>query len=389
MTTGITTNPSGFFRDTPGLADIQTLPQALSEHGYRVTGFGKLFHRGHGNVMGDDFPQRHYFGYGPKLKHQVNHTIGDGLSDWAIVPGPVPIKVRKPAARGAGSFDEDVALRVSLFLSDEHADPFFLGCGFFRPHTPLYAPKRFFDRFPLDSLALTPAPVDDSADLPYFGKRPRVAKDIEAPGLWQPQWVEDNGKRPEIVQAYLACVAYVDEQIGKVIDAVDESRYADNTYIFAVSDHGWNLGEKQHWGKAALWEQTTRIPFLVSGPGVKAGETSDIPVDLLALYPTIAELCGMQAEHRLEGRSLVSSFDGISEAEAAEHVGVVMTFSDHHALKTKEWRYIRYHPEGEELYDLSSDPHEFVNLITQRPEQAEEMRKLMDSLLESYGTGVH
>ncbi|MEM7697850.1 MAG: sulfatase [Verrucomicrobiota bacterium] len=357
--TGITTNHSGFFRDLAEFADIVTLPQAVGAAGYRTIGLGKLFHLGHGNRIGDDWQQQRKYGYGPRLDPHLNYTEGDGLSDWGI---PTADRWRrggpKPEDPFAASFDDEIASRTSDLLKDRHDRPFLIGCGLFRPHTPLYATEEDFAQFPIEAISLPEVKSDDNADLPYFGKKPRREIDIEAPGLWQHDWVLANDAWAEIVQAYLAAVWSADAAVGKIISALDKSEYAENTWVILFSDHGWHLGEKEHWGKAALWEQTTRVPLIVMGPGVAAARC-DAPVDLLSIYPTIMDIIGVESLHRLDGESLLPYLRDPTKSNPG---GIVTTFSDHHALRTDRWRYVRYSDGSEELYDHESDPNEWLNL---------------------------
>lgn len=376
-TTGITTNPSGWFRDRPEWRDVTSLPQALAADGYSTAGFGKLFHLGHGNKPWPDWQQHRNYGYGPITAVHLNYVEGDRLSDWGV-PKEGNRKGPQPSNPGMASFDEDIAERIIEFLGDVHNRPFFLGCGFFRPHTPLYARQRWFDHFPLKQVSLPEVRSDDNDDLPYFGKKPRREQDIEAPGLWNHEWVTANDAWKEIMQAYLASMASADEQVGRVIDALKKSKFADNTYIVLFSDHGWHLGEKKHWGKAALWEQTTRVPLIVAGPGIPAGKKSNAPVELLSLYPTILELTGTEPPGHLEGISIRPL---LQQGEQDWPHAALTTFSDHHALRTERFRYIRYVDGSEELYDHDSDPDEWTNLAVEDHSSLPQLRSQMTRIL--------
>ena len=227
---------------------------------------------------------------------------------------------------------------------------------------------------------LTPLdPGNDLDDLPYFGKRARREQDIEAPGLWNHEWVLENNKWQEIVQAYMASIAAVDHEVGRVVRALEKSEHADNTVIVLFSDHGWHLGEKQHWGKAALWEQTTRVPMIFSGPGISAGIVRKEPVELLSLYPTLLDFAEAESPSHVEGVSLMPL---LAEGDPEWSHPAVTTFSDHHALRTERWRYIRYEDGSEELYDHESDPHEWDNLATRDHEMLAQLRKQLDSVLQ-------
>lgn len=378
-TTGITTNPSGWFRDNPLYRNVITLPQALGAAGYSTIGFGKLFHLGHGNQPWPDFQQSRKYGYGPLLNEHLGYREGDRLSDWGVPPkGPGVRRGPQPSHPDMASFGEDIATRILHVLGDTHDRPFFLGCGFYRPHTPLYARPKWFDQFPIGEVDLPEIQENDLDDLPYFQKLPRREQDIEAPGLWNHEWVVKNKAWREIMQAYLASMAAADAEVGRVLEALAGSRYADSTYVILFSDHGWHLGEKEHWGKAALWEQTTRIPLIISGPGLPEGKVCPEPVELLSLYPTLLDLAGVTPPDHLEGFSLRPLLE---KNDAGWPHAALTTFSDHHALRTKRWRYIRYVDGSEELYDHESDPHEWTNLAVSEHPELPSLRQQMDELL--------
>lgn len=378
-TTGITTNHTGFFRENPKYRDVACLPQAMQGAGYATAAFGKVYHLGSKVDASPDWEQLRTYHYGPLLKEHLNFHTGDRLTDWGILPSGSHQRIGSlPSDPEAPTFDEDIARRTIEFLGDSHNKPFFLGCGFFRPHTPLYSRKKWFDQFPLDEISLPEVLENDIDDLPYFKAKPRREKDVEAPGLWTHEWIVKNGKWKEILQAYLAATASADDKVGQVIEALRKSQYKKNTYVILFSDHGWHLGEKEHWGKAALWEQTTRIPFIVVGPGIPKGIRCDRPAELIDIYPTVLDYAGVDAPHKLEGFSLRPLLE---DSKADWSHPALTTFSDHHALRTDRWRYIRYIDGSEELYDHQNDPNEWHNLaITDHPELPS-LRKEMEIIL--------
>jgi arylsulfatase A-like enzyme len=166
-------------------------------------------------------------------------------------------------------------------------------------------------------------------------------------------------------RAYLAAITYVDGQIGRVLDALDMSPYRDNTIIVFLGDHGWNLGEKHHWRKFALWEESTRAPLIWVGPGVtRTGATSNAPVDFMSIYPTLSELCGLPIPAHVEGPSLKKL---LADPAAKWDRPALMTHGyRNHAVRTGQWRYIRYEDGSEELYDARRDPYEWTNLANER-----------------------
>ncbi|MCW8927039.1 MAG: sulfatase-like hydrolase/transferase, partial [Xanthomonadales bacterium] len=247
-------------------------------------------------------------------------------------------------------------------LHQEWDKPFFLAVGFHRPHQPLYNPKRFHDLYPPESVALPPTVDNDLADVPRSGKEYALApntsglhKSVVAYGEWE-----------NAVSSYLASISFVDEQVGNIMAALQESPYAENTLVVLWSDHGWHLGEKEHWGKATGWYQSTRIPMIIVPPasqipeGFEPDTTSVRPVNLLDLAPTIAAITGVPLIEDWEGSSLLPLLqDPGREWQAFTHT----TFGlGNHTVSTERWQYIHYFDDAEELYDLQSDPNEFVNL---------------------------
>ncbi|HBU58928.1 MAG TPA: hypothetical protein DEB48_03700 [Verrucomicrobiales bacterium] len=268
--------------------------------------------------------------------------------------------------------------------------PFFMGVGFIRPHTPLIVPKKYFDMFPLDSIEL---PVIRSGDVEdTFARSIRgIPEGADGPRS------EDMGTRlfntlvnsyesqdealRHFIQAYLACVASVDDQIGRILDVVDNSSLKDNTIIILTSDHGWGMGQKNYLYKNSLWQESTRVPLIIRAPGVaRVKGVSAQPVSLIDIYPTLVDLCALSKEtrknkkgHPLDGYSLKSllvspekgKWSGPSSALTALYVWRMKydPSKENYALRAKDWRYIRYANGKEELYYTKSDPHEWTNLV--------------------------
>jgi arylsulfatase A-like enzyme len=162
------------------------------------------------------------------------------------------------------------------------------------------------------------------------------------------------------VQGYLASIAYTDNQIGRLLDALDNSPYAKNTIIVFWTDHGWHLGEKKHWRKFALWEEATRTPLIFVAPGVEPGTRCEQAVGLIDIYPTLIDLCGLPARETLEGVSLKPLLD--DPETPWERPALTTHGRNNHALRTPQFRYIRYADGSEELYDHQADPMEWKNL---------------------------
>ena len=246
-------------------------------------------------------------------------------------------------------------------LGKTHDKPFFLGCGLYKPHMPWFVPKKWFDKFPLDSIQLPPSPPDDLSDVPPAGLKMAKPDGDHARML-------ESGRWKEAVQGYLAAIAYTDMNLGRVLDALDKSPHKDNTIIVFWGDHGWHLGEKQHWRKFALWEEATRMPHIWVAPGVTQPDAiCTRPVDLMSVYPTLMELCGLPTPKHVEGKSIRAL---LKDPAMKWDTPALSTFlNNNHAVRTEQWRYIRYAGGGEELYDESADPLEHTNLAS-KPEHA-------------------
>ena len=241
-------------------------------------------------------------------------------------------------------------------LQKKREQPLFLAVGLHKPHLPWNVPRKYFDLHPLDKIELPPHREDDLKDVPPAGVR--MAKPdgdharIIASGRWK-----------EAVQGYLAAISYCDAMIGRLLDAFDKSPYRDNTLICFWGDHGWHLGEKEHWRKFALWEEATRAPFIWVVPGLtKANARCDRAVDFMSIYPTLTDLCGIPTPAHVQGQSLRAL---LADPTARWDEPAVTTYKYmNHAVRTEDYRYIRYADGGEEFYDERQDPYEWTNLVS-------------------------
>ncbi len=381
------------------------LPQHLKRHGYRTLGTGKLIHQSRPDLFDASFfPDQRW---SPFDAREVNYTPEElpskvtadprhviALAGGATVTLPlnrIPSD-RRPKDPAAESFDwgpvdvPDSAMGDTQIadwaiqqLAQSSAEPFFLGVGFYRPHIPLFAPARYFAPFPVESIKLPPHAADDLADLPATGRR--IALEAATAGLHAS--VVRHRQWQAAIAAYLACVHYVDHQIGRLLDALDASPHADNTVIVFFGDHGWHLGEKDHWGKLTGWERAVRVPLAIvparrDRAQFAIGRTSPRPVSLVDLYPTLADYCGLPAPASgLDGRSLVPLLR--APLTATDRVVVTTVDQVHYSVRDDRWRYLRYDDGGEELYDLQTDPNEWRN-VAARPEHAATKARLAAAL---------
>jgi arylsulfatase A-like enzyme len=240
------------------------------------------------------------------------------------------------------------------FLAHKQDRPFFLAVGFIKPHLPFYAPRKYFYLYPLDKVELPKVLANDLDDVPPAGvrlARPEGDhKKVVAAGQWK-----------KAVQAYLACVSFADAQVGRVLEALAAGPHAGNTVVVLWGDHGWHLGEKQHWRKFALWEEATRTTFIVTAPGLAgAGRRCGRTVSLMDVYPTLTELCGLKPRPGPEARSLVPLLR--DPGREWGHPALTTHGRNNHAVRSERWRYIRYADGSEELYDHDADPLEWKNL---------------------------
>lgn len=364
--TGLRPSTTGLYDNghwwLPNLPDVVTIPALFRKSGYRVAGAGKIFHHTAGNHppnQWDDF-LRLTFRNDPWFRSvKLNYP-------WSK-SGPNPNGFPFSGVKGLShendwgslsiadeEYDDALSADYAVrFLAQKPGRPFFLACGLFRPHLPWYVPQKYFDLYSLDNIVLPNVREDDLDDIPAEGLNFAGARrsDFEA--------IKKADKWKHAVRAYLASITYADDQLGHVLDALDESPHAKNTIIVLWSDHGWHLGEKLHWHKTTLWEEATRVPLIISAPEYPLG-VSDRPVSLLDLYPTLNELAGLESIESHDGVSLVPL---LRDPKAEWNRPAVIEFKrGNAAVRSERFRYIRYHDGGEELYDHKNDPNEWNNL---------------------------
>jgi len=353
-TTGIygMINDNKIKSDNPVTSEIIFLPEYFKQQGYHTMGIGKLFHRHAPDGLFGESGGR-YKGFGPLPEERFvwdgfgGENYGRTSTDWGAFP-----------ALDSMMPDHQSVDWASERLQREYDEPFFLAVGFLRPHVPLYVPQPWFDLHPTDDIELPSYKADDLEDVP-----PVAHKINDLPMMPSTEWAIKSGNWDDIIQAYLACVTFVDDQVGRLLESLDNSAYADNTIIVLWSDHGYRMGEKGTFAKHALWEEATHTPLIFAGPDIPSGRVVDEPVELLSIYPTLLELSGLPAYNRNEGRSLVPL---MQEAESYQAWYAITTFGrNNHTVRTKDFRYIRYEDGGEELYDHTADPLEWYNLANQ------------------------
>jgi arylsulfatase A-like enzyme len=354
-----------------GRPEIDALQMSFAKAGYTTLGAGKLFHHPAGAI--DQRGWTEFF-----LRNQFQREGGWPLESWSSetpVPQPFPASVYNRGQKfKAGLFlewgpipnekEEAMAdtIRINWAvdqLKRAHDKPFFLACGIYAPHFPNYCPQKYFDLYDPEQIELPPYKEDDLEDLP-----PKVRKQKEARKRQHHEKLVKMGAVKDAIHGYLACMSYADAMMGRVLDALKASPYRDNTIVVFWSDHGYHHGEKGDWGKHTLWERTSNVPFIWAGPGVAKGATTDVTVSLIDMYPTLVQMCGLPKPHQeLEGESLVSTLSNPSAATDRD-VFLPHMHPGEYAIINRNWRYVRYGEDGEELYDLRKDPHEWNNLAS-------------------------
>lgn len=333
------------------IAESVFLPDYFEQFGYKTIGVGKLFHNGD-NVGGFD----EYGGFYPngsfhqKSEQRMNYNPEWFTKTWRTITdwGPLDNK-------DSDMPDYQIAEWAISQINKKHESPFFMGVGFILPHTPWQLPKKWFDLFPESEMVTPPYLPDDMDDIPEISK---MIHDM--PQMPTTEWLKQSGKWKSLIQSYLASLAFVDTQIGKVIDALRNSEYADNTIIALFSDHGYHMGEKNRTCKHSLWERSTHVPLIFSGPGIKSGQAYNKAVGLIDIYPTLIDLCGIRKNVDNEGISLKRYIDN---PNLNRNEPVYCTYGKGNtSVYLDNYHLISYEDGSCELYDMSKDPNEWYNL---------------------------
>lgn len=332
----------------------------FSQHGYKTLAVGKICHRHVPDNSVDASGGRGGFSQGTGKLHK-NWPQKGTSTDWAMEPEKDELLPDHQAAEWAVSQ-----------LNAKHEKPFLLMVGFLRPHVPWYVPKKWFDLYDRDKLTLPPYQKDDLNDVPEMAKRINIQKEMP-----RTDWAIENDQWRNILHAYLACMSFSDHQVGKVLNALENSPYRDNTIVVLWSDHGYHMGEKNTFQKHSLWEPSSHVPLVIAGPNIQGGQRCQRVVSLLDLYPTLVDMCGLPANSKNEGHSLVSL---LKEPSREWSYPAITGWKERSfAVQSERYRYIRYGDGSEELYDHQQDPNEWKNLATE-PELKSVKSKLAEHL---------
>jgi arylsulfatase A-like enzyme len=392
-TTGCYTNLGTYIDYVP---DAVSLPKYFRDHDYNVMGAGKINH-GLGMIVADNWDE-----YGPDCgivgsPFTKEELLSEGMDPTRAVPrlnctlpmnGGLSLIDRPTMTYNTFDWgpldvedsempDGEIADWAVEKLGKAYDKPFFLAVGFYKPHQPFFVPRKYFDMYDIGKISL-PATVEGDMD------------DVPQPGIdfahaaWSAgthKTVVEHGQWHGGVLAYLATITFADAQVGKVLDALDKSRYANNTWIIFWSDHGWSLGQKEHWGKHEPWKASVKVPFIIVPPvnytpkGFRQGLPCPAPVSLLDIYPTLAEICKLPVCSELEGRSLLPLLS--NPKNEWEEAVVTSVGRGSHSVFTGNWRYIHYYDGSQELYNLAEDPEEWTNLAG-HPEYTDTILALAD-----------
>jgi iduronate 2-sulfatase len=351
-TTGVYENSVDWRKVIPD--EATTLPLHFKHSGYYVCGAGKIYHESFrrpsdwDNYLGDSAPDEdEMFDAKKKNKEITSDAPNDGVGG---------IKFKPLNCDDADMVDYQSVSYCLKQLNKPHDKPLFVACGLHKPHMPWDVPKKYYDMYPLADVQLPKVLEHDLDDVPPAGVKMARPEGDHAAII-----KADRGK--DAVQGYLATITFSDAMVGRLIEGFDKSPYKNNTLIVLWSDHGWHLGEKEHWRKFALWEEATRSPLIWIVPGLtKPGTVCDRAIDFMHIYPTLCDLCGLPTPKHVQGESIRTL---LQAPQAPWPKPAVTTYKyKNHAVRSDQWRYIRYENGDEELYHNAVDPYEWKNLAS-------------------------
>lgn len=370
----------GYKNPRPRIGPRATWSQHFKNHGYYTARVSKIFHMGvpggiedggHGADDALSWTER-FNSPGPEWKAPGTGETLEGNPDGSkpVVGGNTFVVVEADGDDGVHSDGKTAAKAVSLI--QQHKDePFFLGVGFVRPHVPFVAPRSYYEPFlPYNKMVLPEKFPNDWDDIPTAGINYKTSKNMKM----------DLRRQKKAIGGYYASVRFMDAQVGKVLDALEQADLNDSTIVIFTSDHGYHLGEHDFWAKVSLRDESAAVPLIISVPG-KSPAVCHSLVELLDLYPTLASLCNLPQQERLQGKDISPLLDDPSK-EVRKTAFSVAPMRQGFLLREKDWAYIQYHEDasgGMELFDLKADPKQYTNLATQ-PRYASRVERMRDQL---------
>jgi len=357
--------------------DAVTLPQLFKENGYYSAAFGKIYHLGGGR---DEEKRREWMDI-PKSWHEAKafeatkagkvmiegRNVTGGKLDWC--------RWGMAAGKDEDQPDGQIASATIAMIEKLGSKPWFIGCGFMKPHDPFIAPKQYFDLYPAASLKSWHDPKDKTDAPPQaigFGAYGEAFAKLTAE-----DWAE-------LHRAYCAGTSFMDAQLGRVMDALDKHQLWDKTVVVFVGDHGYHTGERLWWNKNTLYERSCRAPLIIAAPGMMAGQVSNSLVEFVDLYPTLAEFAGLKTPERLAGRSLQPVLKDASKVVKDAAFTLVTRGPKLYgqSVRTSRWRFIQWSDGAHELYDHETDPEEMHNVAKDHPEQLSSLMQRLKILPE-------
>jgi len=340
------------------LPAVVTIPQMFMQNGYFAARVGKIYHYGNPGQIGTpglDDPPSWNLALNPRGRDKdeedqlTNHTPKRGLGS--------SLSFMKADGTDEEGTDGKVATEVIKLLEANKDKPFFIAAGFYRPHCPYIAPKKYFDLYPLDKITMPAGPFPEAKAAP--------AASLASVTPW-PWFGTTETQSREAKQAYYATISFVDAQVGRLLDALDRLKLADNTIVVFWSDHGYHEGEHGLWMKQSLWEGSARAPLLIRAPGAKGnGGASPRTVEFVDIYPTLADLAGLKPPKNLAGTSLKPLLENPNAPWTKPAFTQVWRGSfPGHSVRTERWRYTEWDngKQGAQLFDMVNDPQELKNL---------------------------
>jgi arylsulfatase A-like enzyme len=404
LLSGFMPNRSGVYGNSQNMLDSKlvqthyTLPEYFSKHGYRTLSTGKIFHK-HGGDDGqwayDEWAATEG-GSGSQVDPEHATSRSRNLIDGKPAPFPPSKSTGNDGSDGEGvdfawgpskgpkeqNRDWKAAAWAAKQLAKPPTKPFFLALGISKPHLPWYVPKEYFDRFPLESIKIPEFRLDDLGDIVDPNGKVKFTPSADF------RWVQqDTNLFKSAVQAYLAASSLADDCVGQVLDALEKSPARDNTIVVIWGDHGWHLGEKLRFRKATLWAESTRLPLTIRVPGMKARQDCHRLVNLIDLYPTLIDLCGLPAKPEIDGRSIAPLLR--DPKLPWPYPSITIAGEGNASVRDERWYFIRYQDGAEEFYDMERDPMQWTNLAASKdPEIRAQQSRLAALYPASFAPGV-
>lgn len=362
--------------------DAITMTQHFMAEGYKAEGLGKIYHVGHGNI--DDAASWSVPSWKPKAKTYVNAESTDvtrpsrsgGDRGWATESAET---ADETYADGQVAREAVKRLQAAAKTPEQ---PFFLAVGFIRPHLPFVAPKKYWDLY---DPAKLPMPQVKEAPLgaPAYAGQP--GGELRQYSDMPPKGPIDDTQTRRLIHGYYAATSYMDAQMGRVLEALDASGFAENTIIILWGDHGWHLGDHSMWCKHTNYEQAARIPVIIAAPGASGGVKTSSLIETVDIYPTLSELAGLPAPEGLEGKSFATV---VKDPSKTTRDSVIHVYPRNNllgrAIRTDRYRFVEWKkvgsgetPDALELYDYQEDPLETKNLAAERPEVVKELAAIL------------